>query len=353
MPALKKMWASRNLTNGGEFHEQFEDALSQYLGVEHVSLFTNCTVGLIVALRALDLSGEVITTPFSFVATAHSLMWNHLRPVFVDVDEHTLNINPDCIESAISANTVAIMPVHVYGQPCDVEAIDGLAKKHGLKVIYDAAHAFGVKMAHRNLFAYGDVSVLSFHATKVFNTFEGGAVVCRSRHMKEKIDRLKNFGIMNDGTVGALGLNGKMSEFNAALGLAQLNLVEQSIVSRQRMDTAYRKGLADVRSIECYEWRHGCKPNYAYFPIRVRSGYPLTRDQLFEVLLQEGIRARRYFYPLISDSTVYADLPSAHPDALPVAQQVANEILCLPIYPDLSQSDVERIIYIIRQQGSL
>ncbi|MFA5663589.1 DegT/DnrJ/EryC1/StrS family aminotransferase [Castellaniella sp.] len=351
LPALQQIWHSKILTNGGPFHDRFESALAEYLGVEHVSLFTNCTIGLIVALQALELQGEVITTPFSFVATAHSLLWNRLKPVFVDVDEHTLNLDPRQIESAIGPETVAIMPVHCYGQPCDVVAIGDIARRHGLKVIYDAAHAFGVRLSSGSLFDHGDMSVLSFHATKVFNTFEGGAVISADAHLKARVDRLRNFGFVDEGTIDLPGLNGKMSEFNAALGLQQLKVVGDAIARRAAIAAMYRDGLSGVLGVHCMPETAGHVPNHAYFPIRITQGFPLQRDQLHEWLQSHGIYARRYFHPLISSFRMYNGLESAHPDRLRVASRAAEQVICLPIYPALTNDEARRIISLIEQAG--
>jgi dTDP-4-amino-4,6-dideoxygalactose transaminase len=304
---------------------------------------------LITALQALGVSGEVITTPYSFTATAHSLLWNGIKPVFVDVDPHTLNLDPSRIEAAITPATTAIMPVHCYGHPCDVEAIAKIAHTRGLKVIYDAAHAFGVRLHSGSLLNYGDLSVLSFHATKVFNTFEGGAIVSPDSQTKCHIDQLKNFGFVDDVTVVTPGINGKMSEFNAALGLLQLRDVDQSIARRQEIDARYRRGLRTVKGIYCVRGAGERIANHAYFPILVQPEYPLSRNELYRVLQVNDIHTRRYFYPLISTFKMYCDLPSAQPAGLPVASKVAEEVLCLPIYPGLSDSDVDRIITILQQ----
>jgi dTDP-4-amino-4,6-dideoxygalactose transaminase len=351
LPSLREIWDSRILTNGGPFHDRLETELCEYLGIKHISLFANCTIGLITAIQALGVSGEVITTPYTFTATAHSLLWNGIKPVFVDIDPHTLNLDPSRIEAAITPATTAIMPVHCYGHPCDVEAISKIANAHGLKVIYDAAHAFGVQLHNGSLLNYGDLSVLSFHATKVFNTFEGGAIVSPDAQTKCHIDQLKNFGFVDEITVATAGINGKMSEFNAALGLLQLRNIDQAITRRQEIDARYRRGLRTIKGIGCVRDAGERIANYAYFPILVRPDYPLSRNELYRVLRANGIHTRRYFYPLVSTFKMYCDLPSAQQASLPVASKVAEEVLCLPIYPELSESDVDRIISIL-QEGS-
>ena len=349
-PYLEKIWDSKVLTNCGPFHHQLEQALCDHLGVKHLALFTNATIALVTALQALRITGEVITTPYSFVATAHSLLWNGIKPVFVDVDPNTLNLDPAKIESAITPQTTAIMPVHVYGHPCDVDAIQKIADNYNLKVIYDAAHAFGVKDAHGSVLNHGDLSVLSFHATKVFNTFEGGAVICPDEKTKIRIDHLKNFGHVGEVNVVAPGINGKMSEFNAALGLLQLKYIDHAISCRKQIDTAYRERLKGVKGIDCLKDAGEKVANYSYFPILVQADYPLSRDDLYQKLKDSGIHPRRYFYPLISDFPMYRGLPSANRENLPNANAAAQKILCLPIYPDLQMEAVERICHFIAAQ---
>jgi dTDP-4-amino-4,6-dideoxygalactose transaminase len=349
-PYLEKIWDSKVLTNCGPFHHQLEQALCDHLGVKHLALFTNATIALVTALQALRITGEVITTPYSFVATAHSLLWNGIKPVFVDVDPNTLNLDPAKIESAITPQTTAIMPVHVYGHPCDVDAIQKIADNYNLKVIYDAAHAFGVKDAHGSVLNHGDLSVLSFHATKVFNTFEGGAVICPDEKTKIRIDHLKNFGHVGEVNVVAPGINGKMSEFNAALGLLQLKYIDQAISCRKQIDAAYRERLKGVKGIDCLKDAGEKVANYSYFPILVQADYPLSRDDLYQKLKDSGIHPRRYFYPLISDFPMYRGLPSANRENLPNANAAAQKILCLPIYPDLQMEAVERICHFIASQ---
>lgn len=350
MPMLKEIWDSRVLTNGGPFHARLEAALAEYLGVPHVALFSNGTLALVTALQALRITGEVITTPYSFVATAHSLLWHGNKPVFVDIDERTLNIDPAKIEAAITPQTTAIMPVHCYGHPCDIEAIQSIADIYNLKVIYDAAHAFGVRDAGGSVLNHGDLSVLSFHATKVFNTFEGGAIICGDAKTKTRIDHLKNFGHAGETTVVAPGINGKMSEFNAALGLLQLKTIDAALAARKRIDTEYRQRLRLVKGIHCLGDAGETRANHAYFPILVQPGYALSRDALYQKLKDQGIHPRRYFYPLISDFPMYRGLPSAHRENLPVASLAAQQVLCLPIYPDLPLAVVERVCDLIATQ---
>lgn len=347
IPYLEQIWDSKILTNGGNFHVRLEQELCDYLGVKHLSLFTNGTIALITALQALRITGEVITTPYSFVATAHSLLWNGIKPVFVDIDPETLNLDPSKIEAAITPQTTAIMPVHCYGHPCDVDAIQRIADTYGLRVIYDAAHAFGVRTNNKSVLNYGDLSVLSFHATKVFNTFEGGAIISPDAKTKQRIDHLKNFGFVDEVTVVAPGINGKMSEVNAAFGLLQLKGIDLALARRKEIDAMYRTMLSEIDGIDCL---HGVKEdvaNFAYFPILVRPGYPLSRDALFQKLRDNNIYARRYFFPLITEFPMYRGLPSAVRPNLPIAHMAASEIICLPIYPDLLTDQVEFIAQLI------
>ena len=344
LPYLKNIWDSKQLTNCGPFHQQLEQELCNYLGVKHIALFTNGTIALVTALQVLRITGEVITTPYSFVATAHSLLWNGIKPVFVDIDPVTLNLNPDKIEAAITPQTTAIMPVHCYGHPCDTDRIQKIADNYGLKVIYDAAHAFGVQSHGGSVLNYGDLSVLSFHATKVFNTFEGGAIVCHDAKTKQRIDHLKNFGYVDEVTVVAPGINGKMSEINAAFGLLQLKGIDEAIQKRKAIDARYRQVLAGVKGIHCLPDAGEKVANYAYFPILVQPDYPMSRDALYQKLRNNGIFVRRYFYPLISDFPMYRGLPSAAPLNLPVAGKVADEVICLPIYPALSNEQAGFIL---------
>jgi dTDP-4-amino-4,6-dideoxygalactose transaminase len=319
--------------------------------VEHIALFTNGTIALVTALQALRITGEVITTPYSFVATAHSLLWNGIKPVFVDIDPDTLNLDPDRIEAAISPQTTAIMPVHCYGRPCDVDAVQRIADNYNLRVIYDAAHAFGVRLPSGSVLTYGDLSVLSFHATKVFTTFEGGGIVCPDAKTKQRIDHLKNFGFVNEVTVVAPGINGKMSEWNAALGLLQLKYFDQAVARRKEIDTVYREQLKGVRGIRCLEYSGEGSANYAYFPILIESTYPVNRDALYQELKAHNIHPRRYFYPLISDFPMYRGLPSAHRDNLPVASRIADQVLCLPMYPALGDNDLHRIVKLVAKRS--
>jgi len=344
---LEKIWDRKILTNGGPFHQALERALCEYLGVPYISLFSNGTLALVTALRALDIRGEVITTPYSFVATAHSLLWNNINPVFVDIDPDTLTLSARHIEEAITPATQAILPVHCYGYPCDTARIKEIADKNSLKVIYDAAHAFGVQKEDRSLLLDGDLTVLSFHATKVFNTFEGGAIVCQSQEMKEHIDHLKNFGITDEVSVSELGINGKMSEINAAFGLLQLKYVDAAIKRRSIIDNHYRKLLSEIPGIECLALPSSATSNFSYFPILVSAPYPLSRDGLYNRLQQQKIYTRRYFYPLISQFPMYREIASASTQNLPIATDVASRVLCLPIYPDLSDDDVRRIAGLI------
>jgi dTDP-4-amino-4,6-dideoxygalactose transaminase len=351
IPYLQKIWDSKILTNCGPMHQQFEQALAEYLGVDHIALFANGTLALVTALQALRISGEVITTPYSFVATAHSLLWNGIKPVFVDIDPNTLNLDPRKIEAAITPQTTAIMPVHCYGNPCDVDAIQKIATNYNLRVIYDAAHAFGVQDAGGSILRHGDLSVLSFHATKVFNTFEGGAIICPDAKTKLHIDNLKNFGFVDDVTVVAPGINGKMSEVCSAFGLLQLQHIERALARRRDIGHAYLELLKDVRGIRCVELSGQKVANYSYFPILVDPEYPLSRDALYQYLAENKIRCRRYFYPLISEFPMYRGMPSAVASNLPAASRIASSILCLPIYPNLSDAEVAAIAALICSAG--
>jgi len=348
IPYLEEIWERKWLTNAGPFHQKLEKDLAEYLGVKHLALFTNGTLALITALQTLRITGEVITTPFSFVATAHSLLWNNIKPVFVDIDPVTLNLAPDQIESAITSQTTAILPVHCYGTPCDVERIQQIADTYGLKVIYDAAHAFAVRHKGESLLNQGDLSILSFHATKVFNTFEGGAIVCPDVKTKQRIDYLKNFGFADEVTVVAPGINGKMNEVQAAFGLLQLKHVDNLIARRRDIDACYRQALADLKGITCLEIPDDMESNFSYFPIMVDGNYPSSRDALYQKLRDNGIFSRRYFYPLISDMPMYRGLPSAAASNLPVAKRVSKQVLCLPIYPALKREEVDMILRLIR-----
>lgn len=349
IPYLEEIWDNKILTNGGPFHQQLEQALCEYLGVDHIALFTNGTIALVTALQALRVTGEVITTPYSFVATSHSLLWNSIKPVFVDIDPNTLNLDPSKIEVAITPQTTAIMPVHCYGHPCDVEAIRKIADTYNLKVIYDAAHAFGVRDEGGSIMRHGDLSVLSFHATKVFNTFEGGAIVCPDARTKLRIDQLKNFGYVDEVTVVAPGINGKMSELNAAMGLLQLKHIDQVIARRREIAATYRELLSNVRGIRFLSQSGESIENYSYFPILVDAEYPISRDELYQRLKSQNIFARRYFYPLISEFPMYRQMRSAQRENLPVATDASLKVLCLPIYPALSNEDQLRVAQLIAE----
>lgn len=353
LPYLEKIWDSKKLTNGGPFHQQFEKALADYLGAPYVSLFSNGTFALLSALQALRISGEVITTPYSFVATSHALHWNGIKPVFVDIDPTTFNLDPDKIEAAITPQTTAILPVHVYGYPCNMEHIQQIADTYGLKVIYDAAHTFGSKHQNISLSANGDLSILSFHATKVFNTFEGGAIICPNPKTKQRIDYLKNFGFANETTVVAPGINGKMNEFQAALGLLQLEHFPSCLQKRSSIDEYYRQNIKEIKGITVPSLLPDTTHNYSYFPILINNDYAISRNELYEVLLSANIHARRYFYPLISDFSMYRGLPSATANNLPNATNIAQQILCLPIYPDLSREKQDGIIHILKKNSRI
>jgi dTDP-4-amino-4,6-dideoxy-D-glucose transaminase len=348
LPYLERIWSNRRLTNGGPFHQEFEQALCEYLGVEHISLFANGTLALVTALQVLRITGEVITTPYSFVATSHALNWNGVKPVFVDVNPQTLNLDPGKVEAAITPQTTAILPVHVYGRPCDTGLIQSIADTYGLKVIYDAAHAFGVEDQDGSIARHGDLSILSFHATKVFTTFEGGAIVSPDAKTKKRVDYLKNFGFADEVTVIAPGINGKMNEFQAAIGLVQLKHFDAVLKRRSELDRRYRQALADVAGIRCLPPSRARRHNYSYFPVLVEDGYPLSRDELYGKLRKSRIHGRRYFYPLISEFPMYKSLPSASPAALPSAHHASARVICLPIYPALNDTEVDRIVGIIK-----
>ena len=347
--SIKTIWDSKWLTNNGQFHEEFERRLGAYLGVEHLSLFCNGTIALLVALQMQRINeGEVITTPFTFPATAHVLYWNRLRPVFCDIEEETFNLDPARIERLIGPETRAIMPVHVFGNPCNVTAIQEIAERHGLDVIYDAAHAFGVRVQGRPIVEYGDLSVLSFHATKLFSSVEGGAIVSKTAGEKKRVDFLKNFGFANEETVIGPGINGKMNEFQAAFGLLQLDMVDEEIANRRRLTQLYRETLADVPGIRFQIDLPDVEHNYGYFPILVdETGYGMNRDELYTVLKEFNIYARKYFYPLCSQFACYAALPSSASSNLPVAERVTREILCLPLYGTLAEETVRTISAVI------
>lgn len=344
LPLLQDIWTRRVLTNSGPYHQKLEAALSRTFDGRQVSLTANGMLALTVAIDTAGLEGEVITTPYSFVATTHSVKMGRLTPVFVDIRSDDLNIDPARIEAAITPRTCAIVAVHCYGNPCAVDAIEDIAQRHGLAVIYDAAHAFGARVNGRSLLAFGDYATLSFHATKVFNTFEGGAIVTGGPEAKAHVDVLKNFGITSETSIPAIGGNAKMSEFNAALGLLQLNHFAEVVRRRGEVDARYRAALDGVNGIRCVPIPAGVEPNYSYFPILIGAGYGESRDALYERLKTHDVYARRYFYPLLSGLDMYRDLPSAAPGNLPVALQAADQVLCLPIYPDLSADDQDRII---------
>lgn len=348
MPYLQDIWQRKWITNNGHYHQELEKALSNYLKVPYISLFTNGTLPIIVALQALRITGEVITTPYSFVATTHSLWWNGIKPVFVDIDPTTGNLDPDKIEAAITPLTTAIMPVHVYGKPCNTERIQAIADTYGLKVIYDAAHAFGVEVNGKSILEAGDMATLSFHATKTYNTIEGGALVCRDAETKKRIDYLKNFGFAGETTVIAPGINGKMDEIRAAYGLLQLQRVDDAIAKRKHVAVTYRDELRKIKGIAFFEDMPRVRHNYSYFPIFVDAkAYGMTRDELYFKMREANILGRRYFYPLISEFSTYRNLPSAKKANLPNAHKMADSVICLPMHHELSDEDVERIIEVI------
>ena len=355
---LKQIWDKQWITNNGEFHHQLEKALAEYLGVPYISLFTNGTLPLITALQALRITGEVITTPYSFVATTHALWWNGIKPVFVDIDPKTGNLDPNKVEAAITPRTTAILPVHVYGNPCNVDVIQDIADKYGLRVIYDAAHAFGVKVDSRHskmlsksegdyvsVLNAGDLSTLSFHATKVFNTVEGGAMVMHDAKMKQRIDYLKNFGFANETTVVGPGINSKMDEIRSAYGLLNLKQVDKAIAARRHAAVRYREALKNVEGITFFDEMPGVQHNYSYFPIFVdEKKYGMSRDELYFKMRDSNVWGRRYFYPLISEFSTYRGLESAAPDNLPNAHKMADTVICLPMHHLLSDEDVQRVI---------
>jgi dTDP-4-amino-4,6-dideoxygalactose transaminase len=343
IPYLEDIWKSKWLTNNGAYHKKLEKALMEHLKIEHISLFANGTLPLMTALQSMRISGEVITTPYSFAATAHSLVWNGIEPIFIDVDEWG-NINPDCIEQAITPKTSAILAVHVYGNPCNTQEIKEIADKYGLKLIYDAAHCFGVEIDCKSILEYGDMATMSFHATKLFNTFEGGALICRSKAEKERIDYLKNFGFAGETEIVMPGINGKIDEVRCAYGLLSLKYVDKAIEHRKECALKYREKLADIEGISFFCDMNGVKHNYSYFPIFVnKAKYGISRDELYGKLKEHNIFCRRYFYPLISDFLPYRGLKSASRENLPNAAKMAEQVICLPIYADLDLKDVERV----------
>lgn len=345
---LKEIWSSKWITNNGSFHKQLEKELAAYLKVPYISLFTNGTLPLLTALQALRITGEVITTPYSFVATTHSIWWNGCKPVFVDIDPATGNIDPDKIEAAITPKTTAIMPVHVYGKPCDTKRIQDIADKYGLKVIYDAAHAFGVEVNGESILNAGDLSTLSFHATKVYNTIEGGAMVMQDEKTKQRIDYLKNFGFAGETTVVGPGINSKMDEMRSAYGLLNLKQVDNAIEARHKVAVRYRDVLRNVEGVTFFDDMPGVRHNYSYFPIFIDSEkYGMTRDALYEKMKAANVLGRRYFYPLISEFSTYRGLESARPENLPNAHKMADSVLCIPMHHELSEEDIQRILDVI------
>lgn len=345
---LQDIWDRKWLTNAGHYHKELEQALCDYLKVPYVCLYTNGTLPLMAALQALRITGEVITTPYSFVATTHSLWWNGIKPVFVDIDPATCNIDPDKIEAAITPKTTAIMPVHVYGTPCDTKRIQEIADKYGLKVIYDAAHAFGVEVGGKSILTAGDMSTLSFHATKVYNTVEGGALICHDEKMKRRIDYLKNFGFANETTVVAPGINGKMDEVRSAYGLLNLKQVDAAIEARGAVAQRYRNALKDINGISIMAELENTRNNFSYFPIFIDAEkYGMTRDELYFKMQDNDIFGRRYFYPLISEFSTYRGLDSARSENLPVSHKIADSVICLPMHHSLSEEDIDRIIEIL------
>ncbi|WP_116361831.1 DegT/DnrJ/EryC1/StrS family aminotransferase [Pectobacterium versatile] len=350
-PYLEEIWQNKWLTNGGPFHQRLEQALADYLGVRYISLFSNGTLALLTALQTLRITGEVITTPYSFVATSHSLLWNGLKPVFVDIDPITCGLDPEKVEMAITPSTSAILPVHCYGIPADVEEIQRIADNYGLKVIYDAAHAFGVKQDGTSILHQGDLSILSFHATKVFNTIEGGAIICQDAKTKKRIDYLKNFGFSDEVTVVAPGINGKMNEVQAAFGLLQLQHIDGALSKRQKIYQRYHDSLNNIPGIRLLKVPDNIVWNYAYCPIFIDASFPCSRDEIYTLMKDKGILTRRYFYPLISSFPMYRGFDSANPGNLPLAQSVAEAVLCLPIHPDLQKDEQNLVIDIILAQA--
>ena len=347
---LKEIWESKMLTNNGNFRQKLEEELAKYLKVPYLSLFTNGTLPLITALQAMRITGEVITTPFSFVATTHSLWWNGIKPVFVDIEPETCNLDPSKIEAAITPKTTAIMPVHVYGKPCKTKEIQEIANKYGLKVIYDAAHAFGVEINGESILNFGDMATLSFHATKVYNTLEGGALVVHDEQTKKRIDYLKNFGFASETEVVAPGINSKVDEVRAAYGLLNLKQVDHAINSRRKVAIRYRDELQGVKGITFFNDIPGVRHNYSYFPIFINAEeYGMTRDELYFKMKEHNVFGRRYFYPLISTFSTYRGLDSANPDNLPIATQMSNNVICLPMHHALSENEVEYILQIIKK----
>ena len=349
---LKNIWETKVLTNHGPYHQKFEKDLADYLGVKYVSVFVNGTMALITALQALRITGEVITTPFSFVATTHSLWWNNIKPVFVDIEPDHFTLDPAKIEAAITPQTTAILPVHVYGNPCNVDEIQKIADTYGLKVIYDAAHTFGVKVNGNSVLNFGYLSILSFHATKIFNTFEGGAIVCHDEKTRRRIYFLRNFGFADEVTVIGPGINAKMNELQSAFGLVQLRYIDEYIRKQKEIAELYRAGLDGIRGLRYLNDINGINHTYSYFPVLIDPElYGLTRDEVYEMLKKHNIYGRRYFYPLISQFPTYRSLPSSKPENLPVATKAASQVICLPIYPDLNHDYVRYIVEVLKKGG--
>ncbi|NOU18343.1 MAG: DegT/DnrJ/EryC1/StrS family aminotransferase [Bacteroidales bacterium] len=350
IPYLQKIWGSHILTNNGPFHQQLEQELCEYLGIKYISLFSNGTLALVTALQALRITGEVITTPYSFVATTHALWWNNIKPVFVDIEPNTFNLDVDKIESAITPKTTAILPVHVYGNPCNVEKIKKIADTYGLKIIYDACHTFGVTINGIPILKFGDLSVMSFHATKVYNTFEGGAIICHDEVTKKRIDNLKNFGFVNETTVVTPGINGKMNEVQAAMGILQLKYLDRMIEKRKKIAERYRRGLNKIDGINFINDIIDVKHCYSYFPIFINNeGFGKNRDEVYEELKKKNIFGRRYFYPLISQFPTYKGLESAKTGKMPIAENITQQVLCLPMFSDLSEDNVDFICNVIKK----
>lgn len=344
IPYLEQIWQNKNLTNGGPFHQQLEQELAEYLGVKYLSLFANGTLALLTAFQALRLSGEVITTPYSFVATSHSLLWNGLTPVFADIDPKTFNINPDRIEALITPNTTAIMPVHCYGIPCDVDKIQQIADIYGLRVVYDAAHAFNVRKNDVSILNHGDLSILSFHATKVFNTFEGGAIICHDAKTKQRIDYLKNFGFAGETRIVAPGINAKMNEVEAAFGLLQLKHIDKALDDRKAVYERYCEMLSGIDGLKFIDVPDDVNWNHAYFPVLIEPSFGLSRENVYDLLKEDDILTRRYFYPLISSFAMYRGFPTSAEAHLPFANEIASKVLCLPIYPGLALDEQQRVV---------
>jgi len=345
IPYLEEIWQSGIVTNGGKFHNELEEALKSYLGVNDISAFCNGTIALLTAIKALNISGEVITTPFTFSATAHALAWNGIKPVFADIDPTSFNLDPTRIEEAITDATTAILAVHVYGVPCDVDAIADIASRHNLKVIYDAAHAFGVNCHCGSLLNHGDASILSFHATKVFHTFEGGAVVCKSPQDQQYLERLRNFGIINEVETSGIGLNGKLNEIQASIGLLNLARLDEAIAKRKSVADVYSEGLAEIGFVEAARESRVIRDNYSYYPVLVKKNSRLTRDEICARLLAQNIRARRYFYPLVSSFDPYKRY--SNQEQTPAAKDIAERIICLPIFPNMTGAEINNVLNVL------